>query len=166
MSRKETFSIDPHSSKQEQIMTAFMTEGLQEMWVPCGTKFGKTLGGASAISAGSWIKSQGLFRWVAPIYTQSKIGKRYCEKLLPDDYYKARNDEPPTIRIHHTGANIEFWHGKNPESLEGEGVTGGLRSGRVREDEPIRLRLRVHYDHPDPGTNRGDVHSEGEKPLL
>jgi hypothetical protein len=125
MDRKETFKINPHSSKQEQIMTAFMTPGLQEMWIPCGTKFGKTLGGASGIAAGAWVKKQGLFRWVAPIYTQSKIGKRYCERILPDDYFKARNDEPPTVKLHHNGAQIEFWHGKNPESLEGEGVTGG-----------------------------------------
>lgn len=125
MQQTQTYKIKPHGSKQKQIMEAFLTPGLQEMWVPCGTKFGKTVGGSGAVGAGMWVKRDKLFRWVAPIYTQAKIGKRYLEKFLPKKAFYPKNDDPPTIRINGTGSTVEYWHGKYPESLEGEGIDGG-----------------------------------------
>lgn len=106
-------------------MECFLTPHLQEMWVPCGTKFGKSLGGSTAVGAGMWVKKGKIWRWIAPIYTQSKIGKRYLEKLLPPETFTPKNAEPPTVTINSTGSYVEYWHAKNPESLEGEGVTGG-----------------------------------------
>ena len=121
----QTFRLKPHGDKQKKIMMAFLEPGTREVVVACGTKFGKTLGASAGIGAACWVKKNKLFRWVAPIYTQAKIGKRYVEKILPKDTYKSRNDAPPTTTVLSTGSLIEYWHGQDPESLEGEGVSGG-----------------------------------------
>ena len=121
----KTFRLKPHSDKQKKIMTAFLTPHLREVVVACGTKFGKTLGAGSAIAAGLWVKKNKIYRWVAPIYSQSKIGKRYLQKLLPQDTFEPKNDTPPTLRLPATNSIVEFWHAQDPESLEGEGVSGG-----------------------------------------
>lgn len=125
MKYTETYKITPHSDKQKQIMQAFLNPDLQEMWVSCGTKFGKTFGASSALGAGMWVRKNKLFRWIAPIYTQSKIGKRYLEKIMPEGGYTINNSEPQTITANRTSSFVQYWHAKNPESLEGEAVSGG-----------------------------------------
>ena len=50
----------PHSNKQALIMNAFFINGLQEIWVACGTKFGKTFAASSAMSLAFPLKQQAL----------------------------------------------------------------------------------------------------------
>ena len=113
----------PHSDVQKIIMNAFMTPGLQEIWCPCGTKFGKSLGWSASMASAAWVKKGMLFRWVAPIYKQAKIGLAYHKKLFPVEAYELNKSEPSITLQNQT--KIEYTSGKYPEDLEGEGVTGG-----------------------------------------
>lgn len=125
MKQTKTFKVSPHSPGQKQIMRAFITPHLREVCVACGTKYGKTFGGSTALSIGMWVRKNKLWRWIAPIYSQSKIGMRYTQKVLPKDTFQSKNDNPPTITMKGTGSRVEFWHAKHPLSLEGEAVSGG-----------------------------------------
>lgn len=52
----------PHSKEQAQIMNAFNTPGLQELWVACGSKFGKALTLSSRIVTNDGVKLFGDLR--------------------------------------------------------------------------------------------------------
>lgn len=105
-------------------MEGLLTPGLTEMVVAIGTKFGKSLAGSGAIVAASPLKRQALFRWVAPIYSQSRIGYNYMRRMLPAEPYIIKNDSELTLRYRHTDTLIQCFHGRDAESLEGEGVSG------------------------------------------
>jgi hypothetical protein len=105
-------------------MMSMLTPGLVEAWFPCGTKFGKSAGAGSSMSSAAWVKKNGLFRWVAPIHSQAKIGMKYHTRLIPHEAIQVNKSEP-SIRFRHNDAIIEFKSGKFPEDLEGEGVDGG-----------------------------------------
>ena len=116
----------PHSDKQKLIMNAFFIPGLIEMWVACGSKFGKTFAASSAISLAFPLKQQALWRWVAPIYTQSKIGFKYCKRMLPPEPYVRPNESNLSLSIPAIDSQIQFFHGQHPESLEGEATAGNI----------------------------------------
>jgi|GEM_PF-1716771 len=129
----------PHTPKQDIIMRCFFIPGLLELWVSCGTKFGKTLGGISGISAKAWVTKNGIFRWTAPIYSQVKYGYRYAKKIFPGEPHVKLNESGPYITIPKTDTMLEFRSAKNPEDLEGEGSAGtGL-------DEAAKM-VRQAYD--------------------
>ena len=114
----------PHSHKQAIIMNALMTEGLLEIWIACGTKFGKSLGAGCAISS-KFLSVPGTnYRWVAPIYSQAKIGFNYIKTLLHPSMAE-RNLSALTLSNENLGNIIEFKSGKYPEDLEGEAISGG-----------------------------------------
>jgi len=124
---QNVFLIDPpkpHSPKQAMIMQAFMHPGIEEIWVACGTKFGKTLAAATAQSMGVLSKPRGIYRWVAPIYTQSKIGYNYCRQILPPPPHVKLNTSSLEISVPSLDSMIQFYHAQNPESLEGYGIAG------------------------------------------
>ena len=75
----------PHSVKQNLIMSAFMIPGITEIYVCCGTKFGKSLSATAGLCNGIMSKQGALWRWVAPIYEQTKIGFNYCKDMLPPE---------------------------------------------------------------------------------
>ena len=113
----------PHSREQRIIMQAFATPGLQEIWCPCGTKFGKSLGWSASMASVAWVKKNQLYRWVAPVYKQAKIGMSYHKNLFPHDAVNInKSDLSITLPL---GSRIEYTSGKFPEDLEGAGVTGG-----------------------------------------
>jgi len=130
---------EPHSHKQKMLMTALLYPGLQELWCVCGTKFGKTLGGDGGLVNKALQTPNGIIRHVAPIYTQAKIGMRYCEKMLPPPpHSKPNRSGLPTIYLPDLDTSLEFWHGQEPESLEGDGVHGYLL------DECAKLKMGVY----------------------
>lgn len=105
-------------------MHSLMTDGLIEMWVSCGTKFGKTLGAGCSISSKFLSRPSSNYRWVAPIYSQAKIGFNYIKTIL--HYSMAeRNLSALTLTNEELGNVIEFRSGKFPEDLEGEAISGG-----------------------------------------
>lgn len=123
---KNTVLLKPppaHGPKQQFINQALITPGVNEVWVACGTKFGKTIAASVAISSAAWQKENSIYRWVAPIYTQSKIGLSYCQQILPKPETDT-NNSAMELRLRHNGTKIQFYHAQNPVSLEGYGIHG------------------------------------------
>ena len=116
--------FEPHSDKQSIIIRCTQIPELTELWVSCGTKFGKTVAGVASYCSLAPRLNDGIIRHVAPIYSQAKIGMRYAQKFLPPKPYTKINNSLHNITFPGTNKNqvIEYWHGKDPESLEGEGV--------------------------------------------
>jgi len=127
---------DPHCSKQALIMQAFMHPGIEEIWVACGTKFGKTIAAAAAISSAVIQKPRSTFRWCAPIYTQAKIGLNYCRQILPPPPHVAINNSGLEIKIPAIDSLVQFYHTQNPVSLEGYGISGYVmdEAAKMKED--------------------------------
>ena len=104
------------------MMEAWFVDGLLELWCPCGTKFGKSLGASAGWAGKAAIQSSSLFRWVAPIYSQTKIGFKYAKMMLPGDIDINKGEPSLTLK---NDSKLEFKSGKHPEDLEGEAVHGG-----------------------------------------
>lgn len=129
---------EPHSDLQRIIMNAPFIPDLREMWVTCGTKFGKTTSGVAGYSSFFPLIEDGVIRHIAPIYKQARIGMRYAQKFLPPHPYSKVNRSDNTIKLEGRRATIEYWHGKDAESLEGEGVLMNLY------DEASKLKRSVY----------------------
>ena len=127
----------PHSHIQRILMQALITPGLVELWCCAGTKFGKSLALSSGLGAASWVNKNGLYRWIAPVYSQAKIGFKYHKFLLPNDSLKVDNSEP-SITIKHNNTKIEYRSGKHPEDLEGEATQGNCL------DEAAKMKRQVY----------------------
>lgn len=130
-------TTQPHSYKQRTVMNAFHWREVMEIWVACGTKWGKTLGASSAICAASGRREQALYRWIAPVYTQSKIGWKYCRRMLPANMIES-NKSDLSVRFPHLDTDIQFFHGQNAESIEGEASAGNVL------DEAAKLKADVY----------------------
>ena len=115
----------PHSVYQKLMMESLITTGLAEMWVACGTKFGKSFAAAAAISTKQMTGYGLLGRWVAPIYSQTKVGFKYCRKIVPPPPHTKIDNHDLSLTITALDSRVEFKSGKFPEDLEGEGVHGG-----------------------------------------
>ena len=85
-----------------------------------------TFAASSAISLAFPLKQQALWRWVAPIYTQSKVGYKYCKRILPPEPYVRPNESNLSLSIPSLDSQIQFFHGQHPESLEGEATHGNV----------------------------------------
>lgn len=126
----------PHGNIQRQIFNSHSTKNLLEMWVACGTKFGKTISGTVSIGRGLIGKRQGLFRWVAPTYGQSLIGKRNLSRILPPEPYVIPLQY--TLKVPGLDSTLEFRSGDKPENLEGEACHGYVL------DECAKMRPLVY----------------------
>lgn len=126
----------PHSEEQRLIFMALNTPGLLETWCPCGTKFGKTLGGGTALSLVMPIRRQRIYRWVAPIYAQALIGARYVKRMLPPDPFLIPLEY--SVKIPAVETVLEFRTGEKPENLEGEGCHGYIL------DECSKMKEQVY----------------------
>lgn len=128
----------PHSDKQRQAFEAFITPGLSELWVACGTKWGKTLAVSAALAIAAPLRVQTLWRWIAPIYAQALIGMRYSRRILPPPpiITVRTSGSPPAIELPSIDTAIQYWHGQKPEDLEGEGVHGqGIDEGAKQKEQ-------------------------------
>jgi hypothetical protein len=137
--KKEQISITPpkpHSPKQQMIMASFMMPGITEVFVSCGTKFGKSLAGASGIVNGAINRPQSIWRWVAPIYEQSKVGFEYVRRILPPEPIIEINNSKLEINLPDIDTLIKFFHAQNPTSLEGHGIAGYVfdEAAKTKED--------------------------------
>lgn len=131
---------EPHSPKQSLIMNCASIPDLKEIWVACGVKFGKTLSGVGSYVALFPRLRDGVIRHVAPIYSQSLIGMRYAQKMLPPDLIAPSLSGKPRIkwRDKRRSSMVEYWHGQDPEALEGEGTTFNLL------DEASKMKRQVY----------------------
>lgn len=125
-----------HSESQNKIFQTFVTPNLLEAFVSCGTKYGKTLAASEALAISLPIKKQGLFRWVAPIYSQARIGMHYLTRMLPPEPWIESNKYG--IYVPQTDSRLEFKSGHDPENLEGEACSGYVL------DECSKLKEQVY----------------------
>lgn len=144
----QRFIIDPpkpHGAKQALIMQAFLHPGLEEIWVACGTKFGKTISASTAIVAAACKKRKAVWRWVAPIYTQSKIGLSYCRQILPPPPHIDINMSGLELKIPALDSMVQFYHAQNPVALEGYGISGYVfdEAAKMKEDAYASAKTTV-----------------------
>lgn len=130
-------STPPHSVKQALIMNAFFIPGLLEMCVACGTKFGKTYAASGAMSLAFPLRQQALWRWVGPIYQQAKIGFKYCKRILPPEPHVKPNESNLALYMPQIDSSIQFFHGQQPESLEGEATAGNVLDEAAKMKEAV-----------------------------
>src|SRR5688572_504748 len=111
----------PHSDIQKIIMNFFLLNrkyGLQELWVAIGTKGGKSIGASAAIVNAAPLRQQSLFRWIAPYWSQSKIGYKYMQRMLPKKPIVLPNKSELALSIPSIDTTIQCFHGQDPEALE------------------------------------------------
>lgn len=129
MSDVKTVEIQPpkpHSRKQELIMRAFLFPEVREVFVACGSKFGKSLGAATCLTNAVMNKHGGRWRWLAPLYRQSKIGMDYFSKLVPPSPHSEFSYAKMRIDFPLLDSNIEFMHTQTPVDLEGAAIDGQI----------------------------------------
>lgn len=134
---------EPHSKNQRRIMESMITPGLREMWIACGTKFGKSISGGSAIIVAAPLRKQALYRWVAPYYSQAKIGFKYINRMLPPAPWVTINKSTMTTRLAGIDTSIQFFHGQNPETLEGEAVAGYIIDEAAKQKPEVYSSART-----------------------
>lgn len=134
---------DPHSQSQRQIMSSLVTPGLREMFIACGTKYGKSISGAGAIVVAAPMRRQALYRWVAPYYSQAKIGFKYVNRMLPPHPWTRVNKGTMMTNIVPMDTNVQFFHGQNPEALEGEGVAGYIIDEAAKQKYEVYSSART-----------------------
>jgi hypothetical protein len=117
---------EAHSKKQRLIMNAFQIPGLRKIYVACGTKYGKSLSASAMESQAALSRPGTIWRWIAPIYEQAKIGMDYFKKMLPPAPHTNFKDGAMRIFLPKIETQIQFWHCKNPTSLEGIGSHGNV----------------------------------------
>jgi hypothetical protein len=139
--------LPPYHSEIQKLIMNFhlMPVEVRELWIACGTKFGKTAS-ASVLAINTLTTDEGdISRWFAPVYNQSKIGMRYCSKMLPrkgpaKEYFDVRTTGVPEIRSYSNDAIFQFMHAGNPESAEGEGTRMNIL------DEAAKYKDSVLYE--------------------
>ena len=116
----------PHSKKQALVMSCMRIPTLRKIYVACGSKWGKSLGISTGFSQAALARPRTKWRWIAPIYEQSKVGMDYFRGLLPPDPHSEFKDSAMRIHLPYIGTEIQFWHCKNPFALEGAGIHGNI----------------------------------------
>lgn len=126
-------------------MNAFFIPDLLEMWVACGSKFGKTWAASSAMSLAVPLEKQALFRWIAPIYSQSRIGFSYIKRMLPGEPFVKANESSLSLYFRDNDSLIQCFHGQDPESLEGEATRGNIldEASKMREEVYASVKTTV-----------------------
>jgi len=124
MSKVTVKLFPPHSELQRKVMMHLANRNTQTkiFWLACGSKWGKSLASAAAMSYALPRIPNSLHRWLAPIVKQTKIGRRYCKQMLPPPPWVKENKAENTLYIPSKDIELQFWHGQNPEDLEGEAV--------------------------------------------
>lgn len=130
MQTSQNYIIDfpkAHSNKQALIMNFFTSyPECKDLFVSCGSKFGKTQAASTSISNGLINSRNAYWRWVAPIYEQARIGFDYCKKMLPiGDGFEAK-DSRLAILCPELDSQIRYYHAHKADSLEGFATAGGV----------------------------------------
>lgn len=107
-------------------MRAFLFPELSEIFVACGSKFGKSLGASVCLTNAAMVKHGAKWRWLAPIYRQTKVGMEYFNKIIPPPPHSETLESKMMIKFPHLDSSIEFWHTQHPVDLEGAGVHGQI----------------------------------------
>lgn len=66
------------------------------------------------------------WRWIAPIYEQARIGMDYFRPILPPDPHTKFRETKMRVTLPRINTEIQFWHTRDPISLEGGGIHGNI----------------------------------------
>ena len=102
-----------------------------------------SISGASAISTACLERPGTVWRWVAPIYQQAKIGMEYCQKIMPPEPWVKPNQSAMHLYAPDIDSRIEFWHGQHPMSLEGAGVHGYIIDEAAKCHEQVYISAKT-----------------------
>lgn len=102
-----------------------------------------TIAAVNTMIAKAPITSNAVFRWIAPIYSQSLIGMRYFRRFLPKTKHIQFNKSEPSIIFDPINTRIEFRTGKDPESLEGEATAGNILDECSKMTEEVYASTRT-----------------------
>lgn len=128
---------EPHSKKQALIMDFFrIAPECKDLVVSCGSKFGKTQAASTAQSKAFLSQPRAFWRWLAPIYSQTKIGYDYCLRQLPKT--KDIKGVDSIIKCFSLEAQIQFMHAQNSGALEGFATAGSVF------DEAAKIKKSIY----------------------
>lgn len=124
-------------------MNGLMYPDLREIWVACGTKWGKTAAASIALSKLALNRTNIKTRWIAPIYRQSLIGMEYFQNLLPPKPHSQFKQSQMIIDMPLARNVLEFWHGQNPYDLEGAAINGAVLDECAKMKEQVYISSRT-----------------------
>jgi len=102
-----------------------------------------TIAAVNAYVAKIPLTSNAIFRWIAPIYSQTFYGYRYARKFLPKTKHIIFNKSDPSIHFEPINTTWEFRTGKDPESLEGEASAGNILDECSKMSEDVYAAVRT-----------------------
>lgn len=139
--------FEPHSDLQLKVLKHLANRNTltQTLWVACGTKWGKTLGGSGSMAFALPKFPNTVWRWVAPIAKQTKMGRRYIKQILPASPFIDEKISEGILTIPSNNVELQFWHGQNPEDLEGEGITGQVNDECAKMKEQVIISSRTTW---------------------
>jgi len=147
LAKLRTKIFSPHSEKQSLVMRHLANRNTKTktLWLACGTKWGKSISASASLAFAAPKFSNTLWRWLAPIQKQTKIGQRYIKHLWPPPPYIKENKADSIITIPSKNIEIQFWHGQNPEDLEGEAVFGQVSDECAKLKEQAIISSRTTW---------------------
>ena len=107
-------------------MQAFSMPHVRRIYVPCGTKFGKSISASASLSNVAVGKQNATWRWIAPYYDQAKIGMDYMRGMLPPEPHARFVEGRNLCTLPFLNSKIEFWHSQKPTALEGIASAGNV----------------------------------------
>jgi hypothetical protein len=102
-----------------------------------------TFAASTALSLAFPIRKQALFRWIAPVYSQSKIGFKYVKRILPPEPHVRANESHLSLYMPSNDSQIQFFHGQNAESIEGEATAGNILDEAAKMKEEVYSSVKT-----------------------
>lgn len=108
----------------------------RDLVVACGTKYGKTLSASAGISKALISKPRAMWRWIAPYFSQCKIGMDYVSRQLPTTPDFKPNESTMRIPCKSLDSYIQFFHAQNYLALEGFATAGTVfdEAAKIRKE--------------------------------
>ncbi len=133
----------PHGKKQHFIMSAHRLQGMREVWIAAGSKFGKTAGASVSLLSAGVERPRSRWRWVAPYYSQAEIGYNYMRSILPPEPYSDHNRSNLSLNLKSLDVQWRFWHATNPKALEGDAINGYVIDEAAKMSAEVRPAIRT-----------------------
>lgn len=129
------------------IMQAMVMPGLRRVYVPCGTKFGKSISASASLGNAAMQRQGATWRWIAPFYDQAHIGMDYMRGMMPPAPHTEFIDGKNLCRIPFLKSKIEFKHAQKATALEGAGVAGNIfdEAAKIKFDAIASARTTTTF---------------------
>jgi len=128
-------------------MQSLVMPGLKRIYVPCGTKFGKSISASAALANAAVRKKGATWRWIAPFYDQAHIGMDYLRGMMPPPPHTEFIDGKNLCRILYLQSKIEFKHAQKAQALEGAGSEGNVfdEAAKIKFDAVASARTTTTF---------------------